>query len=172
MTPVSLPTISSLLWAPAFGALKMPILDQSSQYKSFWEQNMSWHERDPLTDDGRDQRFDYIYFPWRSYMRWKKTLYRYLASLWRQLWRMDVAALPLERSVGLQRSPPSRCGRCRLRSSKASCHQLWSRWASGRLLTQCRTRWSRPCSCGKHRLLCRPSRSKTSDYRTFGERNC
>lgn len=35
MTPVSPPTISSLLWEPALGALKIPILDQSSQYSSF-----------------------------------------------------------------------------------------------------------------------------------------
>lgn len=39
MTPVSLPTISSLLWEPAFEALKIPILDQSSQYRSFWKQH-------------------------------------------------------------------------------------------------------------------------------------
>lgn len=35
MTPVSPPTISWLLWEPALGALKIPILDQSSQYSSF-----------------------------------------------------------------------------------------------------------------------------------------
>lgn len=53
MTPVSLPTISSLFWEPVFGALKIPILDQSSQYRSFWGQHTTQDWEVILSQDSK-----------------------------------------------------------------------------------------------------------------------
>lgn len=156
MTPVSLPTINSLLWEPDFGALKIPILDQSSQYRSFWEQHptQAWEK--------------WFLVSWLQHISKSNPTFflsfiLYSVSPWRQRWRTGGAAHPWERSSGPQWSRPSRCGRCKLRSSTASDRQLWSRWASGHPRTRCRTRWFHPCSSGKHQPLGLPSQSRTSD---------